>query len=83
MQVGMRHYHKTKNNLHCPIVNLDKIWSLVGEEVRLSRFNSCRVVRRAELIGRESKPAMSTDYIINKSLQACIARSGLLTSKVG
>ena len=32
-QVGMRHYHKTKNNLHCPIVNLDKIWSLVGEEV--------------------------------------------------
>lgn len=32
-QVGMRHFHKTKNNLHCPIVNLDKIWSLVGEEV--------------------------------------------------
>ncbi len=33
----MRHYHKAKNNLHCPIVNLDKIWSLVGEEVRPCR----------------------------------------------
>lgn len=30
----MRHFHKAKNQLHCPIVNLDKIWSLVGEEVR-------------------------------------------------
>jgi hypothetical protein len=30
----MRHFHKTKNQFHCPIVNLDKIWSLVGEEVR-------------------------------------------------
>lgn len=30
----MRHFHKTKNNLHCPIVNLDKIWSLVGEQVQ-------------------------------------------------
>jgi large subunit ribosomal protein L27Ae len=35
LQVGMRHFHKTKNQFHCPIVNLDKIWSLVGEEVSL------------------------------------------------
>ena len=35
VQVGMRHYHKTTNKYHCPIINLDKIWSLVGEEVRL------------------------------------------------
>ena len=32
----MRHYHKTTNKYHCPIINLDKIWSLVGEEVRLN-----------------------------------------------
>ncbi len=32
----MRHFHKTKNQFHCPIVNLDKIWSLVGEEVSLT-----------------------------------------------
>lgn len=33
-QVGMRIYHKLKNHYHCPIINLDKLWTLVGEEVR-------------------------------------------------
>jgi hypothetical protein len=32
----MRHFHKQKNHYHCPIVNLDKLWALVGEEVRLA-----------------------------------------------
>lgn len=30
----MRHFHLTKQKYHCPILNLDKIWTLVGEEVR-------------------------------------------------
>ena len=30
----MRHFHYTRNKYHCPIVNLDKIWSLVGEDAR-------------------------------------------------
>lgn len=30
----MRHFHLTKQQYHCPIVNLDKIWTLVGEAVR-------------------------------------------------
>jgi large subunit ribosomal protein L27Ae len=29
----MRHYHLLKNKYHCPIVNIDKVWALVGEEV--------------------------------------------------
>lgn len=29
---GMRHFHYTKNKYHCPIVNLDKLWSLVPED---------------------------------------------------
>lgn len=33
MQVGMRHFNIRKNKYHCPIVNLDKLWSLVGSEV--------------------------------------------------
>jgi hypothetical protein len=33
LQVGMRHFHKLKNHYHCPIVNLDKLWTLVGEQV--------------------------------------------------
>ena len=34
MQVGMRHFNIRKNKYHCPIVNLDKLWNLVGNEVR-------------------------------------------------
>ena len=33
-KVGMRYFHLSKNKYHCPIINLDKIWTLVGEEVR-------------------------------------------------
>jgi large subunit ribosomal protein L27Ae len=34
-KVGMRHFHKLKNHYHCPTVNLDKLWALVGEDARL------------------------------------------------
>jgi len=34
-KVGMRYFHKTTNKYFCPIINLDKIWALVGEEGRL------------------------------------------------
>ena len=33
-KVGMRHFHLTRQQHHCPTINLDKLWSLVGEEVR-------------------------------------------------
>jgi large subunit ribosomal protein L27Ae len=33
-KVGMRYFHKTMNKFHCPIVNVDKLWSLVPEAVR-------------------------------------------------
>lgn len=35
-KVGMRHFHFTKQSSHCPIVNLDKLWSLTSEEARLA-----------------------------------------------
>lgn len=34
-KLGMRHYHLKRNQYHCPVINLDKIWSLVPEETRL------------------------------------------------
>ena len=42
-QVGMRnfHVHPNNSNLHQPGVNLDKLWSLVSEQVR-----SCRIIGR-------------------------------------
>ncbi len=30
----MRHFNIRKNHYFCPIINLDKLWSLVGHEVR-------------------------------------------------
>ena len=33
-KVGMRHFHKLKNHYHCPTINIDKLWTLVGEEKR-------------------------------------------------
>mmetsp|Transcript_4633 Transcript_4633/g.6919 ORF Transcript_4633/g.6919 Transcript_4633/m.6919 type:complete len:150 (-) Transcript_4633:34-483(-) len=38
-KVGMRYFHKTKNQYHRPTINLDKIWTLVPEEVRLENAN--------------------------------------------
>jgi large subunit ribosomal protein L27Ae len=29
----MRHFHVLKNRYHCPTFNLDKIWTLVSEDV--------------------------------------------------
>uniref|UniRef100_A0A061SIX4 Large subunit ribosomal protein L27Ae n=1 Tax=Tetraselmis sp. GSL018 TaxID=582737 RepID=A0A061SIX4_9CHLO len=34
-KVGMRYFHLSKNKYHCPIINIDKLWTLVGEEKRL------------------------------------------------
>lgn len=31
----MRHFHKTNNKYFCPTINLDKIWTLVPENIRL------------------------------------------------
>lgn len=35
-KVGMRHYHLLRNPLHKPIINLDKLWTLVPTDVRKS-----------------------------------------------
>lgn len=32
----MRYFHLSKNKYFCPIINLDKLWTLVGEEGRLA-----------------------------------------------
>lgn len=42
-QVGMRYFHLNKNKYFTPIVNLDKLWSMVGEEVRGERAAACCV----------------------------------------
>jgi large subunit ribosomal protein L27Ae len=33
-KVGMRYFHLNKNKYFCPVINLDKIWTLVGDDAR-------------------------------------------------
>ncbi|TYH84507.1 hypothetical protein ES332_D02G201700v1 [Gossypium tomentosum] len=33
-KVGMRYFHKLRNKFYCPIVNIDKLWSLVPQDVK-------------------------------------------------
>merc|ERR1711935_585242 len=33
-KVGMRHFHKTKNMYFCPVVNVDRLWTLVSTQTR-------------------------------------------------
>ncbi|BAT99487.1 60S ribosomal protein L27a-3-like [Vigna umbellata] len=33
-KVGMRYFHKLRNKFHCPIVNIDKLWSLLPQEAK-------------------------------------------------
>ena len=46
-KVGMRYFHKTNNQFFKPIVNVDKLWALIGEDVR---------TRRAPRTGRRAGP---------------------------
>ncbi|GBM03238.1 60S ribosomal protein L27a, partial [Araneus ventricosus] len=34
-KVGMRNFHLKKNQKYMPIINIDKLWSLVSEKTRL------------------------------------------------
>jgi large subunit ribosomal protein L27Ae len=33
-KVGMRHFHYKKNQYYCPVINVEKLWTLVSEQTR-------------------------------------------------
>ncbi|GJS73748.1 ribosomal protein L15 [Artemisia annua] len=33
-KVGMRYFHRLRNKFHCPIVNVDKLWSMVPQDAK-------------------------------------------------
>jgi len=43
-KVGMRHYHLTNNQYWRPIINVDKLWSLVPEEQKKGLTENSDVV---------------------------------------
>lgn len=32
----MRYFHKLKQQFHCPVINVEKLWTLVSEEAKTS-----------------------------------------------
>eukprot|EP01103_Thecamoeba_quadrilineata_P000634 TRINITY_DN10546_c0_g1_i1.p2 TRINITY_DN10546_c0_g1~~TRINITY_DN10546_c0_g1_i1.p2 ORF type:complete len:153 (-),score=26.75 TRINITY_DN10546_c0_g1_i1:116-574(-) len=38
-KVGMRYFHFTRNQYHCPTLNVEQLWTLVPENVRTKWFN--------------------------------------------
>jgi|TARA_B100000524_G_scaffold341724_1_gene236075 hypothetical protein len=38
-KVGMRYFHKTQQKFFAPVMNLDKIWTLVSEQTRTKYAN--------------------------------------------
>merc|ERR1711990_1255958 len=37
---GMREFHKLKNRYHCPTINVENTWTLVGEELQNKYSNN-------------------------------------------
>lgn len=33
-KLGMRHFHYVKNKYHCPTITIDKLWTLIPEDIR-------------------------------------------------
>ncbi|MFQ6666722.1 hypothetical protein Gotur_032974 [Gossypium turneri] len=60
-KVGLRYFHKRRNKFYCPIVNIDKLWSLGPQDVKakanqdsapmidVTRFGYFKVLRKGVL----------------------------------
>lgn len=48
----MRYFHKTQNKFFCPTINIDKIWTLVPEEIRHANKNKTDVAPVLDLTER-------------------------------
>jgi len=48
-KVGMKYYHKKKNDLlhFCPTINVEKLWALLPEEVRI-KFAAADLIKKGD-----------------------------------
>ena len=88
-KVGMRYFHRLRNKFHCPIVNLDKLWSLVPQEVKdkaaaakggseaplldVTQFGYFKVLGKGVL---PSQPLVVTAKLISKTAEKKIKEAG-------
>ena len=70
-KVGMRHFHLTRNKYHQPIINLDKLWSLVSEQTRAAykdRTDKAPVIDVVQAVSVSSFFFMYTVKVIWESI---------------
>jgi large subunit ribosomal protein L27Ae len=85
-KVGMRYFHKLRNKFHCPIVNVENLWSMVPEEVKakasgeaaapmvdVSQFGYFKVLGKGKL---PSQPMVVKAKLISKIAEKKIKAAG-------
>ncbi|KAJ0011309.1 hypothetical protein Pint_33337 [Pistacia integerrima] len=73
---GMRYFHKLRNKFYYPIVNIDKLWSMVLEDVKekegkdnlplidVTQFGYFKVLGKGDLL--ENKPIVIKAKLVSK-----------------
>ncbi|KAK7354003.1 hypothetical protein VNO80_19459 [Phaseolus coccineus] len=86
-KVGMRYFHKLRNKFHCPILNIDKLWSLVPQEVKekASKDNMAPLIDVTQfgyfkLLGKgvlpENQPLVVKAKLVSKIAEKKIKEAG-------
>ena len=82
----MRYFHKLRNKFYCPIVNVDKLWSLVPQHVKdqatpdnlplidVTQFGYFKVLGKGVL--PPSKPVVVKAKIVSKNAEKKIKEAG-------
>ena len=85
-KVGMRYFHKLRNKFYCPIVNVDKLWSLLPNDVKdkasndsapvidVTQFGFFKVLGKGVL--PENKPVVVKAKLISKIAEKKIKEAG-------
>merc|ERR1712028_58594 len=71
-KVGMRHFHKTKNIYFCPVVNLERLWTLVSAQTR-SEYQKEEVNGKGKV---PDQPVIVKAKFFSKSAEAKIKAVG-------
>ncbi|KAF7806040.1 U-box domain-containing protein 36 [Senna tora] len=85
-KVGMRYFHKLRNKFYCPIVNIDKLWSLVPQELKdkaskdnapmidVTQYGYFKVLGKGVL--PENKPVVVKAKLVSKIAEKKIKEAG-------
>ncbi|KAK4773332.1 hypothetical protein SAY87_028351 [Trapa incisa] len=73
-KVGMRYFHKLRNKFYCPIVNIDRVWSLVPEDVKAKA--STDIAPREGSPAGENQPIVVKAKLVSKNAEKEIKEAG-------